>query len=204
MADDYERTFMPGDGEVLHRHKATIPRWTIGLAAGLPAGAGALAGVILFALSLISVLPALAILGGAAIYAALMTALMVLTGVARLSVSEGELQVQMGMSHLDVPIDEITSIEIGESGTRAKGIGLRLLLDGTRVYNLMGDANKAVRIRRAGESHDMVFVCREPDAVLAAVQEARTRTPVKVRVAAPEEAEHEVEITAGAKEKKLR
>ena len=77
-------------------------------------------------------------------------------------------------------------------------MGKRILLDGTRIYNMFGDPTRALRLKHAGRS--TVVVCREPEAALTAIEEARARagSPVKARVAIAPEEELEHELPASS------
>ena len=192
--DDYERDYMQGEGKVLHRQKATLPRWVIGIPT-LPGFAAMIVGLVLLATGVLTVLPALAVVGGGALFAALLASIMVLTGVTRVTVSEGALDLQMGLGGMRIPIAEIDGISVGPSGARNHGIGKRILLDGTRVYSMLGDNARSVRVERAGQP-TIAIVCKEPDALVAAVNDAKVRAP-RVRVATDDEGEP-VEVEAKA------
>ncbi|MCB9594787.1 MAG: hypothetical protein H6719_18850 [Sandaracinaceae bacterium] len=199
--DDFERDYMAGEGAVLHRQKARLPKWVLGVASGIPAGALSIVGLTLLAAGIFSVLPALAMVGGGVLLGALIFLILVATGVTRITVSEGALDVQMGTGGIRIPIADIQDIRIGASGVRNQGIGVRRQLDGTRIYQMMGDNARAVRIERAGEPAT-VLVCQEPEALVEAVQRARAKVP-RVRVA--DEAEPlEEELEAGDAKAKRR
>lgn len=188
MADAYEREHMPGVGAVLLRRKVTSPRWAIGLVMGLPlvlglafAAAAAVSG---------QIQSALGIAGGALAFSAVMALVMVTFATARVAVSEGELHVQLGFAGPRIPIGEITSVRVAPSGTNRMGMGVRKQLDGTTVYTLWGDNARAVHVERAGGSK-LILVCKEPEAIARAIEEARARrdAPGRARIAADAEAE---------------
>ncbi len=198
--DDYEREYMPGEGDVLHRQKAAIPRWVLAVPM-LPGLVGVGVGAVMLATGGLALLPALAVIGGSAAYTALMGGIMVATGVTRVTVSEGALELQMGPGGVTIPLHEIERISVGDSGVRNVGIGKRITLDGTRVYSMLGDNARAVRIERASQPR-VVIVCKEPDALVAAVEEARARAAApRVRVATAEDAPDEVEASATRRER---
>lgn len=187
MADAYEREAMPGVGEVLYRHKVSSPRWVIGLAAGLPFGLGALGGVA--ALIGGATGAGLGILGGATAFSAVMASVMVTFASARVAVSEGEVHIQLGFAGPRIPIDEIAAVRLAPSGWNRVGMGVRKDLRGTTVYTLWGDNERAVHIERTDGTR-LVLVMKEPEAMLAALEEAmRRRAREGVRVEVPEEDE---------------
>lgn len=98
--DEYERKYMRASGEVLHRHKAVLPRWVFGVAGGLPAGLAGVTGLGLLAGGVLAWPAALAIAGGGVLYAGGMAALLTLTGVVRLVVSTEEILVQIAGKRL--------------------------------------------------------------------------------------------------------
>jgi hypothetical protein len=184
--DDYEQKYMEGQGAVLHRQKVQAPRWALPLVAWLPAVL-ALIPTISLLVSGAAPLAALAPLGGALIYGALMTGLLVTLAGGRIAVSEGELHVQIGPFGPRVPIEDIASCEVGASGVRSYGLGAQKLLDGTTIYKMLGDNAKAARITRRDGSK-MVLVCPDAEAVVAAVRMAMERRALpRTRVAVPDE-----------------
>ncbi|MCZ7686002.1 MAG: hypothetical protein M5U28_47480 [Sandaracinaceae bacterium] len=193
MADAYEREQMPGIGETLFRHKVSSPRWLIGLMAGLPLALGGAFGigtVIGGALA-----AGLGIFGGAAALSALMGFVMVTFSTARVAVSEGEVHLQLGFAGPRFPIEEIAGVRVAPSGSNRVGMGVRKDLRGTTLYTLWGDNARAVHIERTDGTR-LVVVMKEPEAMARAIEEAmrrRDRAGVRVRVAADDEVEGELE-----------
>lgn len=183
MADEYERTLMPGVGQVLYRHKVTSPRWLMLLSILVPlvsvSGVGlamALAG---------SVVPGLAVAGGGLALGALMAFIMVTFASARLVVSEGEFLLHIGMGGPRIPIDDIEQVSIAPSGRNNIGMGVKMSLDGTKLYTLWGDNARALHLGLRG-GKKLIVVSKETDAIKSAIDEARARRarPLPVRVAA--------------------
>jgi len=199
--DAYEREYMAADEKVLHRQKATIPRWALGVTAGLPTIAALVAGLGLAIAGALPLLGALAIAGGGVLLAAILTLIMVVTGVTRTIVSNAAVHIQMGMSHVRIPMEEIEEISLGSSGERRVGIGVRKRLNGTTIFNMFGDNERAVKIRWAGHKGETILVCKEPDELVAAVHHAQKARPARVRVEVPESAEpEEQEVPASSSE----
>jgi hypothetical protein len=205
MADAYEREAMPGVGEVLHRQRITSPRWLMALSVGLP---------ILPGLGLAASMAASGLWGaalglglGALGLGAMMSFLMVFFATTRIAVSEGELELKMGMFGPRIPISEIASVSIGRSGTNSIGMGAMNDLRGTTIYKMWGDNERAVHVT-TNDGKKRVFVCKEPDAMAAALEEAiarRDRKHPQVRVGAVEtEGAVEDEATAEAERRARR
>lgn len=196
VADEYEREHMPGIGEVLFRQKTTTPPWLVGLITGLPL----IGGTIFAAVGMIDglgALPALGIVASTAAGSALMGALFVVFSGGRIAISEGELHIQLGPAGPRVPIETIRSVTIGASGINKFGLGVQKHLDGTTIFSFFGDNARSVRIERDGAA-PLVLVCKEPDAVAAALHEAMARNARKaaapqVRVADGNASEEESE-----------
>ena len=193
--DAFEREYMKGEGEILYRHKVSAPRWAFALTVGLPFVLTALASIAL----LIGAAPigaALAPVLGGALYTALISGVLLVFAVARVAVSEGELHIALGPRGPRIPIDDIESFEIGASGINSYGLGWQKLLDGTSIYKMLGDNERAVRIVRKSDPRPLVLVCRDPDGLVAAIREAQARAnrpKVRVEVEPAEGAEHELE-----------
>lgn len=187
MSDPYERAHMPGVGEVLHRQKATVPRWAVGLVIGLPLVMSAFFAVTLSAAG--SLLAAGLTFGGALLASAIGGAAMITFATARLVVSEGELNVQLGFAGPRVALGDVARIWVGPSGTRKNGLGIRHSLGGTTWVFMFGDNARAVHVERRDGTH-LVLVTRETDALFAALEEAvarRDRALPRVRVAEPDQ-----------------
>ncbi len=195
MADAYEREYMAGKGEVLYRHKVDSLKLGIGLGAGIPFGITALLSLFFLLTTPMPTMAALSPVLAGAVGAAIVTALSIVFGVARVTVSEGELHIQMGPAGPRIPIEEIESIDIGASGVRSYGLGYQKLLDGTSIYKMFGKNDRAVRITKRGDSNKLVLVMKDPDGLVAALREAQSRAAgkPKVRVELEENAEEELE-----------
>lgn len=182
MTDAYERDAMPGIGAMLHRHKVTSPRWAFALALGLPLGMASIAAVGIALGG--QLLGAAALFGGALAYTALMTFVMVTFATARVAISEGEIHVQLGFAGPRIPIAEVASVKVAPSGSNRMGMGVRSDLRGTTLITLWGDNQRAVHIERTNGTK-LVLVCKEPEAMARAIEEAlarRDRGAPKMRV----------------------
>ena len=169
-------------GEVLLRRKAIVPRWALGLIAGLPTVAGAVVGGVLGALGLVSGLAAAGI-GVAGLAAGLLpAALAFVFAVGRLVITTDELHLQIGMAGPRIPMEAIESVAVGRARTRSKGLGYKKHGDGTRVYSMLGDWRRAVKLTFADDT-PMDLVCEDPEAVAEAIRSAMASKGAKVRVA---------------------
>ena len=203
MADAYEREHMAGDGEVLHREKAVVPRWVFPVVAGLPLASGGIATAFLL-LGSAPLLAALAPVLGATALALIAAGLLLTFAVGRVAVSEGALHIQIGTAGPKIPIDDIASFDIGESGTRRHGLGYKKLSDGTEIYNLMGQSARAVRIHLHSRKAAVVVVPRDPEALVGALNRAKAAATTGARVEAEEPAEEEVEEEVEATDERAR
>ncbi|MDQ3033549.1 MAG: hypothetical protein M3Y87_14110 [Myxococcota bacterium] len=172
MADEYERTQMPGVGEVLLRHKVTSPRWLIAGMIGFPITLGALAAAGLAIVG--QTLPALAVLAGAAAMSALFTFLNVTFSTARVAISEGEIHIQIGLAGPKIPIAEVARVSLAPSGVNKIGMGVGNDLRGTTYYRMWGSNDRAVHVERTDGSK-IILVVKEPDAMANAIDEALAR-----------------------------
>lgn len=182
MTDAYEREAMPGIGEVLHRHKVTSPRWAFGLVLGPPLGFAAVATVSVALAG--QLLGAAALLAGSLAYTALMTFVMVTFASARVAISEGEILVRLGFAGPRIPIGEVAGVKVAPSGSNRMGMGVRNDLRGTTLVTMWGDNARAVHIERT-DGTKLVLVCKEPEAMARAIEEAlarRDRKAPQIRV----------------------
>jgi len=206
MTDAYEREHMPGIGAVLHRQKATVPRWAVGLAVGLPLVMSAFLASTLVAAG--SVMVASLVAGAALVASVVVGAAMITFASARLVVSEGELAVQLGFAGPRVAIGDVARVFIGPSGTNKNGIGIRRALGGKTWVFMWGDNARAVHVERKDGTR-LVLVTKETDALHAALEEALARrdgAAPRVRIADPsdvdavlEAEEAEAHLKASAK-----
>ena len=183
MTDPYERDQMPGVGEVLHRHKATSPRWAFGVTLGVPLGLACFVAAALVIGG--QLLAAAGIMLGSFALMALLGFVMVTFASARVAVSEGEIYVQLGFAGPKIPIEEVASVRLAPSGSNRMGMGVRNDLRGTTIMTMWGDNQRAVHIERTNGTK-LVLVCKDPDAMVQAIAEAiarRDRRASKVRVA---------------------
>ena len=184
MADGYERDYMPGDGEVLYRKKIKGPYWVSGLVGAIPAIGGGIASFFLAGFGK-GMLALGAALGGVAL-GAVATACLFAFMAARIVVSRGELHVQIGMAGPKIRIDDIESFAVADSGYRARGLGARKNPDGSTIYNMLGEGEKAVRLQVRGRKAPIYFVCPEPhelvDALARAKEQGAQRIPVDTGV----------------------
>ncbi|MBO6939746.1 MAG: hypothetical protein JJ863_32545 [Deltaproteobacteria bacterium] len=201
MSDAYQQEHMAG-GEVLLRQKAIIPRWALGLIAGLPTVAGAVVGGVLGALGLVSGLAAAGIALAGLGAGLLPAAISLVYAVGRLVITTDELHLQIGMSGPRIPIEAIESVAVGRARTRNKGLGYKRLFDGTRIYSLLGDWRKAVKLTFVDQK-PMHLVCVNPEAVAEAIRTAMaSKGRARVRVAVDEE-EAELEVAREVDERAL-
>jgi hypothetical protein len=168
--DDYERAYM-SDENVRFRDKLVAPKLfhgmmgisSIGLfgasvAAVFMGGDPFAAGVLMTG--------AVASVGGWGLFSGL-----------RITVTDEKIMVQYGLFGPTIPLDSIESIEsVDYHWVKAGGFGIRLGLDGSIVYNMMGDRGKAVKIvwkNKYGIKRKHVLSSTNPDAMVAAIEDAR-------------------------------
>lgn len=136
--DPYERHYMAGEGAVLYRHKHRAP-WQLHA---------------IFAASMIAVFGAALAAGGAgggavgiAVGLPLIALVWLLFSVLRVTVSEGQVNVQYGLLGPKIPIAAIESAEVVEfDWKRLGGWGIRRSFSGEWIYNMPGDGGRLVRI----------------------------------------------------------
>ena len=190
--DEYERAFMPGKGEVLYRDKVTIPRWAFALTGGLLTVMGAV-GTGLLVGTASPLLAALPLVGGV-VASLLVSGILVVFASGRIVVSSGELEFQIGPTGPRVPIDEIESVEIAPSWSRARGLGVKTMLGKPILYNLMGVPEKALWITYKGGRKPMVLVPPDPEAMAAALRSAMSRVRARVEATTESTAEESAEL----------
>ena len=161
--DRYEQEFMAGQGTVLYRAKARA-HWSL---AAMILGLGGAA-----SLATVAVTPILSV----AIFMSL--ALMyILFAVLRVTVSEGALNIQLGLWGPTIPISSIVSAE----ATTYKfsdfgGWGIRLSPSKGTMYNMPGDGGQALKVvwRTAkGRTKTTWVGTREAPALVKAIERAR-------------------------------
>lgn len=160
--DSYEKEFMAGEGTVLYRAKARAHWLLAALILGL-GGASALAVVTVAPIATVAMLVSLALL-------------YILFAVLRVTVSEGALNIQLGLWGPTIPIASIISAEATTYGfTDFGGWGIRLSTKGT-MYNMPGDGGNALRVvwRTEGGKEKTTWVgTREAPALVEAIERAR-------------------------------
>jgi hypothetical protein len=135
-ADAYEREYMKGEGLVLYRAKQRTPWQMTALMAAV--GLGSLIPVLVGApgawISAITTLPILFVVWA-------------LFAVLRVTVSQGNVNIQYGLFGPTIPIAAIESVAPTEyKWTTVGGWGIRRGPGGSWVYNMPGDQGRAVRI----------------------------------------------------------
>lgn len=160
--DSYEKEFMAGEGTVLYRVKARA-HWSLAaLILGL-GGVSALATVTVAPIATVATLVSLAL-----IY--------ILFAVLRVTVSEGALNIQLGLWGPTIPIASIISAEATTYGfTDFGGWGIRLSTKGT-MYNMPGDGGNALRVvwrNEDGKEKTTWVGTREAPALVQAIERAR-------------------------------
>lgn len=196
MADRYEEAFMQGSGAVLYRDKTVLPRWAQGLMSALTVLPLAVTGAVVAG----GAEPGVLLAGLAGSTVAGMAG--VLFAVLRVTVSERELHIQYGPFGPRIPIDEVASVEVVEySLLKYGGFGIRLGIDGSMIYNMLGDGRRAVRLKltKGRPARTILVASREPEALASAIEEAKRRLAgagPRVRVEGDERVaidEHEIE-----------
>lgn len=162
--DSYEKEFMAGDGTVLYRAKARA-HWSLAaLILGL-GGASALATITVAPIATVATLASLALL-------------YILFAVLRVTVSEGALNIQLGLWGPTIPIDSIVTAEATTYGfTDFGGWGIRLSTKGT-MYNMPGDGGNALKVvwrAESGKEKTTWVGTRDAPALVEAIERARSR-----------------------------
>jgi hypothetical protein len=133
--DAYEAEYMHGEGMVLYRDKSRAP-WPLHAVFG--------------ALSLVTIGSAFAGPGawiGTAATLPLIAVMWLLFSVLRVTVSQGQVNVQYGLFGPKIPVSSIESAEAVEYDWKQwGGWGIRVNRKGEWIYNMPGDRGRAVRI----------------------------------------------------------
>lgn len=171
--DEYERRYMPGEGDVLHRAKMRAPWWYF-LLFGIP---------IAIELVVFSVLaatvkhfpPGLFAIPGFVV--PLLAFMAILFSVLRVTVSRKTVHVQYGLFGPKIPIDAIQSADVvNYDWKKYGGWGIRRGRDGSWAYNMIGDAGRAVKVvwkNPKGKIDTHLLVASDPDALAGAIARAR-------------------------------
>ena len=160
--DPYEAHYMPGEGGVLYRDKIVAPKWFLALMS-LPL-------LIIVAVTIFESLKAGAVNALPLIISTPIIAMMwLLFSVLRITVSREQLVVQYGLIGPKVDIKDIISADaVDYDWKRFGGWGIRIGIDGSWAYNMMGDGGQAVRVvYRDGTRQHTIYVSTRHPAVLA-------------------------------------
>ena len=167
--DPYERDYMRGEGMVLYRDKTASP-WQLHTVFGVIAAA---------IITLAVVLP-----GGwvsAALGLPIIATLWLLFSILRVTVSQGHVNVQLGLFGPKIPIAAIESVEaLAYDWKDFGGWGIRLNAKGEWMYNLPGDGGRAVKMvwrDRKGRRKVTYVASREHEQLAASIESARAALP---------------------------
>jgi hypothetical protein len=171
--DEYERRYMSGDGDVVHRAKMKAPWWfflffliPIAIEIGV---FGTLALTVPNFNKAMLMVPALLvpILGFMAL----------LFSVLRVTVSRKMVHVQYGLFGPKIPIEAIQSADVVAYDWKTYGgWGIRRGRDGSWAYNMVGDSGRAVKVvwkDPKGKTITHLLVASDPDALAAGIARAR-------------------------------
>lgn len=189
--DGYEKAYMTGEGEVLHREKSVSP-WYFHAIFLVPALFTLVASIIPVAMGTPDGLVGLAI---SAPIALLLLVLWLIFSVLRVTVSSAWVHVQYGLFGPKIPIPSIRKAEaIDYDWKHYGGWGIRRSMkDGSWIYNMMGDGGRGARLTYVDESgaeKTVVVGCANADMLVNAVNRARTKSalpPTRARVESPVE-----------------
>lgn len=179
--DDYEARYMAGEG-VVYRDKIKVPGKFF-LILALPV----LVQIIAFSAAALSGQPVPAATLLPLPFTALLMALIgLLFAVLRVTVTRREVIIQYGLFGPRIPIDAIVDAKsVNYDWKRYGGWGIRRGWDGSTAYNMVGDAGRAVRIEwtnARGRKQVTLVASPDPEALAAAIQEARSAAAPRARV----------------------
>jgi hypothetical protein len=188
--DEYERRYMSGDGEVIHRAKMKTPLWFFMI----------FVGIIAFELILFAVLAATSatfprgLFAIPAVHAPVFGLIAILFAVLRVTVSRKVVHVQYGLFGPKIPIESIQSADVvAYDWKKYGGWGIRRGRDGSWAYNMVGDSGRAVKVvwkDAKGKTNTHLLVASDPDALAGGIARARigeardAASSARVRVAA--------------------
>lgn len=176
VPDAYESEYMRGEGMVLYRDKTRSP-WQ--LHAICAASAAVLIG---------STIAASTAWPAAVFGLTIIGLVWLLFSVLRVTVSEGHVNVQLGVFGPKIPISAIESVEaLDYDWKEFGGWGIRLNVKGEWMYNLPGDGGKAVRIvwrNRKGKRKVTYVASRQNLQLATAIERARAALPAGKSTAA--------------------
>ena len=171
--DEYERRYMSGDGDVIHRAKMKAPWWfflffAIPFAIEIIAFGTLAATVPRFPIGLLVVplllIPVFGVLG-------------LLFSVLRVTVSRQMVHVQYGLFGPKIPTGAIQSADVvAYDWKKYGGWGIRRGRDGSWAYNMLGDSGRAVKVvwtSPDGTTNTHLLVASDPDALAGAIARAR-------------------------------
>ncbi len=169
LPDPYEREYMRGEGLVLYRDKTRSP-WQLHAIFGTVA-----------AMILASAIAAPGGWLGAAIGLPLLAMVWLLFSILRVTVSEGHVNVQLGLFGPRIPVAAIESAEaLDYDWKQFGGWGIRMNRKGEWMYNLPGDGGRAVKIvwRNRKRRRKVTYVAsREAEQLAASIATARAALP---------------------------
>lgn len=169
VPDAYESEYMRGEGTILYRDKTRSP-WQLHAICGTVA-AVLIATAIAIPAAWISTAFSLFVIG----------VVWLLFSVLRVTVSEGHVNIQLGLFGPKIPIGAIESVEATDYDWKQfGGWGIRLNSKGEWMYNLPGDGGKAVRIvwrNRKGRRKVTYVASREHLQLAATIERARAALP---------------------------
>jgi len=179
VPDAYESEYMRGEGMVLYRDKTRSP-WQ------LHAICGAVAAMMI---GTAIAMPAAWL--GSVFGLVIISFVWLLFSVLRVTVSEGHVNVQLGLFGPKIPIPAIESVEALEYDWKEfGGWGIRLNIKGEWMYNLPGDGGRAVRIvwrDRKGKRKVTYVASRNSEQLAATIERALAALPAgQSRAALPE------------------
>jgi hypothetical protein len=167
--DPYERDYMRGEGLVLYRDKTSSP-WQLHTLFGVIA-AGIIAAAILNPGGWVS----------AALSLPIIATLWLLFSILRVTVSQGHVNVQLGLFGPKIPIAAIESVEaLDYDWKQFGGWGIRLNAKGEWMYNLPGDGGRAVKMvwrDRKGRRKVTYVASRQNEQLAATIERARAALP---------------------------
>jgi hypothetical protein len=169
VPDAYESEYMRGEGMVVYRDKTRSP-WQLHAICGVSAA--------------VLIATAIAAPGGwvGMVFGVTIIAFVwLLFSVLRVTVSQGHVNVQLGLFGPKIPIFAIESVEAVEYDWKDfGGWGIRLNGKGEWMYNLPGDGGRAVRIvwrNRKGKRKVTYVASRANEQLAGAIVRARAALP---------------------------
>ncbi|AKT43059.1 hypothetical protein [Chondromyces crocatus] len=185
--DPYEAEYMSGE-PVLYRDKikaATGFHVLVGVAFLIPLLA--LASVVWAAVSTGQAVPLQAFIGPV-LLTLFLSLLWILFSILRVTVTQRSVYIQYGLFGPRIPLERIERSEAAACDwKRYGGWGIRRGNDGSRAYNIIGDAGRAVRIvwrDDAGKEQVYLVASPNPEGLAQAIERARARVGGRVAAGA--------------------